>query len=582
MNHRFIFTTILLAQVTYSSEVIVTADKISKKINDSTNSVTIIDAESIANSPANTIEEILQSTPGIYISTNGSLGGISVLRMRGTGRGFSKVIIDGLELNDPTDIDNSFQLNQLSLDNIASIEILRGSQSTVYGSDAIGGVIKITTKSGKLPTTKLRVGYGSYDSKSIDYSVIGTSQNGINYSFSTSYFDTDGLSKYNGKLAETDRFNKLNIKGLVSKKFKSSKVSYQFHATKSDTEIDDSTGDLADKDNASYDQDIHQLSIENRLFNDLLLSKTSFKFMEINRDSAGSYPSKTLGKEKAISWQGSLFIGPTFTSVIGVEYNDQQADNQYDFSNTTRRSIRNTSFFISSNYIKDNYSADLAVRTDHNSVFDNYETWKIGGAYEVFSGLRIKTNLATGYKAPTIYQTYAGSQNRDLKPTESFYYDFIISMEKSIFNIDLTYFNYDFKNQITYKTNRYENINKSEIKGLETELKIKPTKDFIFGSAVTIQRAINKETTKYLEKTPRLLVKSFLQIDSLISTNLEFTYVGRRNDSGALPSYYLVNTSFHYENLKVSINNLLDRDYEDTRNYTTPGRNIFASYQFEL
>jgi len=582
MNYKFICLALCLSHLSYSSEVIVTADKISKDIKSTTNSVTVISSEDIRNSSAQTIEDLLQSTAGVYLSSNGALGGVSVLRIRGTGRGFSKIVIDGMELNDPTDIDNSFQINQLSLENIESIEILRGSQSTIYGSNSIGGVVKITTKQSLTPLSSVKIGYGTYDSKSVGFTTSGKSTNQASYSLSGSFFDTDGISRYKNESAEKDRFSKINLSGKISKKLQSLKVTYQIHVIKSDTEIDDYNSDVVDKDNSSYDQDMHLITLENRFFEDKLLSKTSLKYMEINRDSAGTYPSKTIGKEKGVSWEGSLFHSPQLTTVFGFDYNFLKADNQYDFVSTTRHSITNTSLFISTNYIIENYTLDLAIREDRNSIFKNYETWKIGGSYLLSNSMRLKTNYATGYKAPTIYQTYAGTRNKDLKPTESLYYDFSASYRQNQLELNFTYFNYNFKNQITYNNGHYENISKSEIKGLETELILKASKALTIGSAITIQRAVNKETTKYLDKTPRLLIKSFLQINSAIKSNFEFVYVGERNDSGALPSYILLNSSFTYDHLKLSINNILNKEYEDTRSYTMPGRNIFASYVIDL
>ena len=141
MKRSILFTTLLIPTLVFADNYIVTAEKISKSTKETSNSITVITEDQIEKSGAQSFKDIIQSIPGVYISSNGSLGGISTLRIRGASTGFSKVVIDGLEMNDSSNPDYAFEINQLDISNIEQIEILKGSQSVIYGSEAIGGLI---------------------------------------------------------------------------------------------------------------------------------------------------------------------------------------------------------------------------------------------------------------------------------------------------------------------------------------------------------------------------------------------------------------------------------------------------------
>ena len=173
MKERFIVSLLSLPVLANPLNFTVTAERLEKSLSKTSSSVSVISAREISQSGAQSLSEILQSRAGVYLSSNGTFGGQSALRVRGSGSGFAKVIVDGIELNDPTNPSGSFDVSQLDLTNIEQIEILRGAQSIIYGSNATGGVIKITTKKSDLSISQIDLLLGSFDTKSLSFNTVG-------------------------------------------------------------------------------------------------------------------------------------------------------------------------------------------------------------------------------------------------------------------------------------------------------------------------------------------------------------------------------------------------------------------------
>jgi len=130
-------------------EIIVTATKTEGYQAEVGSSTTVITAKDLEKTGKRTVGEILRNVPGVSVVQNSAFGGLTSVYLRGSKPGHTLVLIDGVEVNDPMATDRSFDFAHLTTDNIKRIEIVRGPQSTLYGSDAIGGVINIITKKGK-------------------------------------------------------------------------------------------------------------------------------------------------------------------------------------------------------------------------------------------------------------------------------------------------------------------------------------------------------------------------------------------------------------------------------------------------
>jgi vitamin B12 transporter len=568
----------------------VTAEKIKKSTSETSNSISVITSEEIQESGALSVTDLIQTMPGVYISSNGTIGGISSLRIRGGDSGFSKIIVDGIEMNDPSNPSASFEINQLDISNIEQIEILRGSQSVIYGSEAIGGVVKITTKKSKTPRTDISLTGGSFNTKAMSFSSVGRKDK-VTYSIGGSYYTTDGISSYNEKRvnnAEKDRYNRVNLKSLLEYKLTPKyKLSYQTQILKSDLDIDSFGADKIDKDNSSYDQTIHQLGFHSRHFQDKLSSELSFTLNELYRNSESTSTNVT-GEVETLAWQGTHYFKENMTNIVGLEYEKQQSTQKYDFSNVDKKTVDVSSAFATSHIKLDSFFFDLGLRHDQHQIYDGHTTYKLGLGKKLPFNMVVKGSYATGFKSPTLSQLYSGSNpNPELKPTESKSYDLTFLAPFKLGHIEVTYFNYDYENQIDYdnSTSSYGNIDESEVKGVEANLLLR-FGNLHLNNAFTHTKSEDKKTGLELLKTPEKLLRTTLKYKFSKKVNIltTFNYVGERFDFGQkrIPSYLVGDLVLNYENFQAKVANILDKEYEDTDTYGTPDRSYFLSFKMSL
>lgn len=577
---KAIYFTFFFFSNLHAADIVISAEKISKKITSSTNNITYLSENDIQNHGWSTLSEALAAQPGVYITGFGTVSNVASVRLNGLQRGYSKIIIDEIEYNDPTDIDNSFQINQLDLTNIQSIEILKGSQSTIYGSDSLGGVIKITTKKSASTQNSLKISHASYNTNAVSYS-----SSSKNASFSTSYLDSSGISSYkpkSGEFAERDSYSKISFGGNLKKKIDDLTLKFQTHFLKSSTEIDDYKADRVEDDLSNFELKNYSLLAEKRIFNDRINSSLGFTQTFIHRNARGKYPTKNFGREDKLHLNLNHYYNDIVTNLYGVEIQKLKANDTFDFSTQTSKKNHNVQAFVASSVNLKTFNLDLSTRFEDHSNFDQKITYKAGISKNI-DAITLSSNFATGYKSPTLYQLNAGNSNLELKPIDSKYTDIAFKYNSSYFHYNFIIFQYDFKNQIDYdnSNSKYINISKTQVLGIENNFAVNSNHvSFNFNS--TINHSKNKETGKYLERSPRLMLKSTLNFHGNTEWLIESIYIGKRNDSGTLPSYSLYNLSANYQNFKLAVNNILNKDYEDIRSYSTYGRNFEVSYKIDL
>ncbi|HEB35661.1 MAG TPA: TonB-dependent receptor, partial [Candidatus Aminicenantes bacterium] len=199
-------------------EIVVTATRLETPAKEIASSVTVITKEQLEQSRKATVIEALQEVLGVSIIQNGPPGAAASVFLRGANSEHTLILMDGVELNDPISPSRSFDLAHLTLDNVERIEILRGPQSTLYGSDALGGVVNIITKKGQgKPEFSLSSLAGSYGTIITSAGINGSTER-IQYSLGTSYFRSDGFSaasaNYEGN-EEKDGYRNLTIWGRL-------------------------------------------------------------------------------------------------------------------------------------------------------------------------------------------------------------------------------------------------------------------------------------------------------------------------------------------------------------------------------
>ena len=592
LNKLFLFiilsTNISFLNSTFANEVkeiIVKGARIDISEDNFGSSIFILDSEEIRLRGLRSAIDAISSSPGVTAKKNGSFGGVGSVRIRGASSSQTLVLIDGIPVNDASSPGGGYNFEYLDTSNIDRIEVLRGSQSTLWGSDAIGGVVNIYTKSADKNSINLLSEIGSFGLRKIN-SELGIVSNSSKFLFLVDDTSLDGISKADKKdgNVEKDGFetnsysfkgdidlNNIQIKGLLS-------------YIKSDVEYDSFgfvTG-VQDGDERSITEEfIGNLTIKFNLFDDKLVNTFSVNQSDISRDyfTNDNLTFGADGERKLYRYQGNTGFGEFNKIAFGLEKEESSV-------NADKLSIDSYFFLYQFQPIKD-LVISAGIRNDDNKGFNSKTTRKISAAYRVFDNLSIKTSWGEGFKVPTIFQTTffccgAESANTNIRPEESTSYDlgFDFSL-KDKFSFSLVYFKKDINDQINFSfgLGGYENIDFVESDGFE----------------ISVNSKISEEINLYL---------NYSYIDSIDgrgqrlinipkdSGELALTYNSSFNLSGSLTIKYNGSEIGTYGNLdswsRADINlfyklnnfsevyfrveNLLDKNYQQVFGYGTPDR----------
>ena len=584
-------------------ETVITASRLEESLKYSPDSVTVVTEEKIQNEGKQTVIDVLKGVPGISIVQNGSPGGSASIYLRGTNNAHVLIMIDGVRVDDPMAGDGKMSISDLSTDNIEKIEIVRGAQSVLYGSDAIGGVINIITKKGKgKPKFYLSSEGGSFETFREKVGVSGSNDT-LNYAASVSFLNVKRVSRAEEDLGNTedDYYRDTNISARIDGRI-SETIGVSFSARHSESSMDyDNTG--VDADNVQ-DTDITSVSanLDQDIFDwwqhTIKLGTTETK-REYRADDAfdGTYK----GTTKLASWQHNFFIGEMDTITAGFDYQEEEGDNQSPWGNITNKSVETKSFFAQNKvHLFKGFSFTLGVRHDDHQTCGGENTYKGALAYYYEeTGTKIRGSYGTGFRAPSLYQLYSDYGNTNLKPEESTGYDVGIDQElldnKALLSI--TYFNTEIEELIdwNWSTWKYYNVGKVKTKGWETSFSCKPLTWLSLDLHYTYTEARNEtegdaNKGKELTYRPKHSGGASLNLQPIekLNVNLNAHYVGKRYrtaDNGeSMPTYTLYNLAVSYdvmEWLKIfgRVENLTDKKYQSIYQYGESGIGVYCGIE---
>jgi vitamin B12 transporter len=582
-------------------EVVVTASRIDELLKYSPDSVTIVTESEIQEKGKQTVVDVLRDVPGVFIKQSGSHGGEEEIYIRGTNSAHTLIMIDGMQVGDPMKSSGKIKITDISTDNIEKIEIIRGAQSVLYGSAAIGGVINIITKKGRgKPKYYVSAEGGSYETLREKAGVSGSTDR-IYYSASLSRLDTKGISKAEEELGniEEDYYHDTNLSARFGGRI-SETIRANLSVRHSESSMDfDNTGVDADK-----VMDTTITSVSTNLDQDLCdwwqqvvkLGVTDVKREYMNQ---GAFNNSFEGTNKAASWQHNFFIGDIDTVTAGFDYQEEEGESKSSSgSNIPGKSVDTKSFFIQNKLTPfKGLSFTLGARHDDHQTFGGEDTYK--GALAYFfekTGTKIRGSYGTGFRAPSLYQLYSNYGDTSLKPEGSKGYDAGIDQELlgGKVSVSLTYFHTEIDDMIewNWNTSKYYNIGEVRTEGWETVFSYRPTKNVSLHAHYTYTDAKNEteggsNNGKYLQYRPQHTGGAELNIRPLEQLNLNFSaqYVGKRyrNDSNTLemPAYTLFNLAASYDVMKWlqifgRVENLTDKKYESVYQYGEPGVGIYG------
>lgn len=583
--------------------------------------VTILTSEDIEKRGTTFLPDILREVPGLAVSRSGTFGTQTDIRVRGAEANHTLVLIDGIEVNDPS-FGSSFQFAFLTTANIERIEILRGAQSALWGSDAIGAVINIITKKGKGPV-QLNGGFqgGSFD----------TQRSNINGSYANSLFNinlnadvlsTDGTNIARDGNEDDGHHNRTYDLKIGFTPHEIFNLSYVRRIVDSDTQTEpkptasdvivDATGNQT-----VVDQVYQKAKATISLFDNRWLNHFSF----VDTKNRTNFASTTFGAsflngdKQKYAFQSDLALGPhsqwdiTQDFSLLFEYEDDNAIGSFIGGS-------NTVGFLTRSYVGeyrlgllDRIFISTGIRHDDNDdFFEDQTTYRVTGAVKIpESKSRIHASYGTGIKNPTIselfgnFPTFTGNPN--LTPETSRGWD--VGIEQSLFNdriiFDVTYFRNLISDQITGSNNTVRNsAGTNKIYGIETSFTVSPFDNLDVNGTYTYTRTndVNKLELVRRPKHIGSLNLNYRLYQDKVNMNLAINYHGRQQDTvfpanngtsfrTILGAYTLVDFAANYDfNKYVSfhgrIENLLDESYEEVFGFTSAGIGGFAGINLTL
>lgn len=596
--------------------IVVTPSRTQEPTEATASSVTVVSHRSIKQRGIFLIKDVLRGVDSLDVAGTGGFGGTTSIFLRGASAAQTRVMIDGVKIYDPTSTDASYDFANLNTNNIEKIEILRGPQSSLYGSDAMGGVINIITKKGLGKPKILLLSEGGSFYTSREVLEISGQEDKLHFSFGGSRFDTAGFSKAKEKNnnPENDAYQNTSVSlrldydltpsltfGFINR-YSHSRSEYDDYDYTNDMPIDDT-------DRIGWNDEGFSSFLVEQQISDFYKHKLQLSFTRNYRngkDDTDEYERDWYdGRTYQLDWQSELELSNFDKVVMGINYLREKADTYYYHSlwgeSDFPKSTSNIKGFFVENKLNlfDNLYFNAVYRIDDHSNFKGHDTYKLELSYLIDrTDTRIKGLFGTGFKSPSLYQLSAPLMygfpvgNPNLKPEESESYE--IGIEQGLFEkkiiFDVIHFNTHFKNLIdfVYGTG-YVNLNKARTSGLESNVKFKQG-NMSCRLSYTLLDTENKENGDELLK--RAKNKANLEFNwNFTNWDVGFwlEYVGHRTDykNKLLKSYTLANLSLNYRisaafTLFGRIENLFNEKYEESKNYQTAPLSVYGGIKAEF
>lgn len=621
--------------------VTVTANKYPRKQSETGKLVTIISSEQLLQNSGRNIAEVLQDLAGVSINgANNTLGSVNTINLRGSAAGNTLLLIDGVPVNDPSVNSNYFDLNLLQPDDVERIEVLRGGQSTLYGSDAVAGVINIITrKPGKKALQGMGgLSMGSYATLKADAGINGTKDK-FQYKLHYSYAHSDGFSSAydssGNKHFDRDGYNQNGITSLLGYQINdhlNAQIHFQYNRYHNDVDAgaftDDKDYTVVNRNTQAgfglnfkkKNWDLHLKYQYNSLLRSYLNDSTDRSdpnfYYSRSRYTAGTHFADLYGSIK----------GGIAEWLLGIDFRRHSSDQDYfsysiygPYETNLKASLAHISQWspYSSLIIhpKGSFALEMGARMNHHSVYGNNFTYNVNPYYWLLpERIKLFANLYSAYKIPTLYQLFdpfAG--NQDLAPEKALVYEAGLHFYAGEhFHLSADYFRRRTNNAIEYiitdpntYSSQYRNISRINNHGWELNLseswkkwQLNLNYAFTKGSTHSPYDATgNKlpQDTSYnsLYRVPEhaLHVNLGLQLTTSLYLGARFRYLSERLEAiyGAVPvplsDYGTIDFQTRYTFSKAwavfaNLQNITNRKYFDNLGYNARGFNGTIGIQF--
>jgi len=600
-----------------ADQIVVTATRSEQPLSQVGASVTVIDAEKIKTRQSVAVVDLLRTVPGVTFSRNGGIGTTTSVNIRGAESDQTVALIDGVKINDPSTPGGGFNFGNMLTDNIARIEVVRGSQSVLWGSQAIGGVINmITAEPGERIAANASAENGWRDSGKLVGNISGKS-GPVAASVGGGYYRTDGISTFSeargGKERDGYRHYGANAKVKVTL---SDAISVDLRGWYSDgkTGIDGfapPTFTFGDTDETARTKEfIGYAGLNVALFDGRLRNRLAYALTDTRRqnlDFTSGAPFETFnakGRNERFEYQGVFDIVEGWKAIFGAETEKASFRSSSYGGPFATASARIDSVYGQLNAIPvTGLSLAVGLRRDDHDSFGGKTTFAANGVYSPNGGnTSLRASYGEGFKTPSLYQLFSEYGNSRLKPESSHGWDVGIAQKLLDGRIEAgaTWFQRDTGNQIIFINcpaltgicagrpfGTYDNVTRGRAEGIELSLNLRPTDALTVETNYSWVKAQNRMTGLDLPRRPRHSLNSAIDYQWAfgLKTGATITHVGSSFDNIAntrkLAGYVLVDLRASYPVTKGieiygRIENLFDEHYETTYRYGSPGRAAFA------
>ena len=632
---KFILSSLLIAQLftanvfadneLKTSDVFVTATRTPISKNNVIADITTISSEEIERAGSSSLPELLQRQPGVEISNLGGPGKVSTIGIRGTSSTHTVILVDGIRLGAAT---TGFSaIEHIPLSQIEKIEILRGPASSLYGQDAIGGVIQIFTKKG-IDGFKpyIGIGYGSYNTSNFQ-SGVRAGNNQTTYSINFSTINSDGFSAFvsnpanaaNSINLDKDGYKNYSLSSSLSHKINQDyEIDLQYFLSKGKNQFDNRFANFSPSFHGNYRNEIkletYAANIKgqiNKIWqSSIKLSQSTDKYLDLQKYN-GSQDDPNLNDlykttQDQLSWQNNIALEKGSINFIYdfLKQNIKTTDLYEKMQRT------NHGFMAGYSLLENNHNFQANLRKDFSSAYDDAVTGNVGYAYAFNSNWTLASSYGTAFVSPSFNYLYSLADtyalgNPNLRPEKSKNIEGSIRYKDDSGSLSLTIFQnkiddfiiYSNSTFITGSRNTTQNLNKAEIQGL-TISGDQFLGHFQIKGSVTSQSAKNEDTDLYLPRR----AKTFGNINlnyyiGYWNVGIEESFSDKRFDDKAnmveLSGYALTNILADYKindklKLNVRLNNIFDKDYSLAAEgssgfkYQTPGRSLFANLRYDF
>ncbi len=581
-------------------EIVVTAARMPQALDKSIVDTTVLNQQDIENSGAPDVETLLRSVPGVEVVQSGGLGSQSSIFMRGANSNQVLVLLDGVRIDSATT--GSTALEHIMLDSIERIEIVRGNASSLYGSEAIGGVIQLFTKQGKgAPSFNASAGVGNEGTRRMSAGFSGAVSD-TSFSVNASRIKTDGVSAMNPQIMtnanpNNNGYDNTTLDAQVRHTFNADHaLTASVYSTRGNTSFDNAYGLPTDINNMIENLDKYSLASDDQIssiWHSQLRIAQGIDDSHTYTNGLPVYRFETRNNQAA--WQNNFQVADGQKLSFSVENLNQTVVSTTAYTQASRNVNS-----ILGGYLGEYgaHQVQLNLRQDRYSDFGIANTGLLGYGFSFAQGWRATASVSNAFMAPTFNDLfYPGYSNPNLSPERSVNREAGLHYASNGQRVDMVYFDNRIHDLIEFNAMTYipYNVGLAEIKGQELSYAGDFGQTHLNASA-TFQNPVDETSGLQLIRRAKNFGNLGVSHDfDRLNLGAEVRYSGARQDMNfnaypsstvILPAYQILNLTAHYRIDKHlaalgSIGNVFNRNYSEVYGYNTLGRTLFVGLNYQ-